>query len=85
MTAKSQPTTRRIRISDIRVGKRHRKDLGTRDGSLDVLTDSIADNGLFHPISVREDGLLLAGRRRLTACKRLGWTTIQANIFRCER
>jgi len=40
------------------------------------LEDSIKAYGLFHPIIVRPDGVLVAGERRLTACKNLGWTDI---------
>src|SRR5260370_16536998 len=58
-----------LRISDIKVGKRHRNDLGDIDG----LADSIAAIGLLHPIVVRRNGLLIAGQRRYEACKLLGW------------
>lgn len=74
-------TRARLPIAEIRIGKRHRRDLGDVEG----LAASIADLGLLHPITVSEDGLLLAGRRRLAACKQLGWTAIPVNIIRCER
>lgn len=67
-------------IADIRIGERHRRD----HGDLDQLAASIEDIGLLNPITINEDGLLLAGARRLAACKRLGWTTIAVNIVRCE-
>jgi ParB family chromosome partitioning protein len=70
---------RTINIGDIRVGKRHRRDLGDIDG----LAASIEDIGLLNPITVDEDSRLLAGARRLAACKRLGWKTIPVNIVRC--
>jgi len=47
------------------------------------LTDlqrSIAEVGLLHPITVDRAHRLLAGRRRLEACKALGWITIPANV-----
>lgn len=47
------------------------------------LMADLADNGLLHPITLKPDGLrfvLIAGRRRLTAAARLGWTTIAAAI-----
>jgi ParB family transcriptional regulator, chromosome partitioning protein len=65
-------------IADIRVGERHRRDLGDIGG----LAESIADIGLLQPIVVNEDGLLLAGARRLAACKHLGWETVPV-IVRC--
>ncbi len=54
-------TTRRI--ADIRIGERHRRDLG----DVDALAASIAAVGLMHPIVVMPDGTLIAGRRRLEA------------------
>ena len=66
-------------IASIRIGKRHRVDLG----DVAQLADSIEDIGLLHPIAVNEDGLLLAGARRLAACKRLGWKQIPVNVVRC--
>ncbi len=65
-------------IADIRVGERHRRDLG----DIGALAESIADIGLLHPIIVNEDGLLLAGARRLAACKRLGWMTVPVNVVK---
>lgn len=49
--------------SAIRIGYRHRQDLGDLSG----LAASIATHGLLHPIVVRPDGLLVAGARRLAA------------------
>jgi ParB/RepB/Spo0J family partition protein len=60
-------------ISDIVVGVRHRKDMGDIAG----LAASIHDVGLLHPIVVRrDDGVLIAGERRIAACRSLGWTKI---------
>lgn len=55
-------------------------------GELDVLARSIAQNGLLSPITVRKDPagggkyLLVAGERRLLACRRLGYEEIPAII-----
>ena len=57
-------------ISDIKVGERHRRDLG----DLEALAHSIAAIGLLHPITIEANGNLLTGVRRLAACKLLGWT-----------
>jgi hypothetical protein len=65
-------------IDQIRVGERHRHDLGDIAG----LAESIEDIGLLHPITVDEQGRLLAGARRLAACKRLGWKDIPVNVAR---
>jgi N6-adenosine-specific RNA methylase IME4/ribosomal protein S14 len=63
-------------LGNIRVGKRHRRDLG----DIESLAASIADVGLLHPIVVTPDGRLIAGERRLQAAKLLGWKTIPVNI-----
>ena len=68
-------TDRRL-ISEIVVDGRHRKDLG----ALDDLAASIADVGLLHPIVITPDGRLVAGQRRLEACRMLGWTEIPVTV-----
>lgn len=59
-------------LDRIRVGSRRRKKLGR----LASLKKSIEAHGLLHPIIVTDDGLLVAGQRRLEACRALGWKTI---------
>ncbi|WP_084398268.1 ParB N-terminal domain-containing protein [Henriciella aquimarina] len=64
-------------IDDIRVGERYRRELG----DLQPLADSIAKQGLLQPVGVTEDGLLVFGERRLTACRDiLGLAEIEARI-----
>ena len=65
-----------VKISDIKIGKRFREDLG----SLISLEESIKEKGLIQPITVSEDLKLAAGGRRLAACKNLGLKTIPAVI-----
>ena len=65
-----------MNISDIRIGERHRKDLG----DVASLAQSIADIGLLHPVVVTPDGTLIAGARRVAACKLLGWQEIPATV-----
>lgn len=43
---------------------------------IEELADSIARLGLINPIVIDSDGTLIAGERRLTACKSLGWDNI---------
>lgn len=60
-----------------------RRDLG----SLGELMASIEERGLLHPIVVRplEDGFeVVAGNRRIEACKRLGWRRIPCHIIEME-
>jgi len=59
-------------VDKIRVGKRHRKDMGDLDG----LAASVHASGLLHPIVVSPDGLLLGGERRVAAAKLIRWKTI---------
>ncbi|MDS2171834.1 ParB N-terminal domain-containing protein [Nesterenkonia sp. CL21] len=59
-------------VSSIRVGARHRKDLG----DIDALAESIDQHGLLQTITIAPDGLLVCGRRRLEAIRRLHWRTV---------
>jgi ParB family chromosome partitioning protein len=43
---------------------------------LDRLADSISRLGLLHPIVITREHVLIAGERRLEACRSLGWTNI---------
>lgn len=65
-----------IPISQIKIKKRVRKDLG----NLDDLKESLKLYGLMNPITVNKRYELIAGERRLSAAKALGWTNINANI-----
>jgi ParB-like chromosome segregation protein Spo0J len=69
-------TSQCMPVDKIRIGKRHRLDLGDIAG----LAESIEDVGLLHPITVDQHGHLLAGARRLAAYKWLGRTEIPVNI-----
>ena len=68
-------------MSSIITGHRFRQDLG----DIDELINSIRNNGLIHPLAVKEtaDGLyqLMAGGRRLEACKRLKMGDVACNIY----
>jgi N6-adenosine-specific RNA methylase IME4 len=65
-------------IANIRVGKRHRRDLG----DVGQLAASIKSVGLLHPIVITPERKLVAGERRLQACKALGWTHIPASVVK---
>jgi ParB family chromosome partitioning protein len=60
-------------IDGIVIGVRHRKDLGDING----LMRSIDEVGLLQPITITPDGVLVCGRRRLEAVRRLGWRTLK--------
>ena len=70
------PASDALDISAIRVGQRHRKDMG----DLGRLAADIADIGLLQPIVVRPDMQLIAGERRIRAFELLGLTQIPARI-----
>ena len=65
-----------IQIEDIKIPDRVRKDVG----NIDSLAESLKRSGQITPISVTHDMTLVAGCRRVTAAKKLGWKTIEANI-----
>lgn len=48
---------------------------------IEELADSISRLGLINPITVDRDLNLIAGERRLSACKSLGWTHIVVQYF----
>jgi ParB/RepB/Spo0J family partition protein len=73
---KISSSSQALPLDEIRVGPRHRKDLGDVSG----LAASIEDIGLLHPIVVRPDGVLVAGERRLRAAELLGWSEIPATV-----
>ncbi len=45
---------------------------------IEELADSLSRLGLIHPIVITRDNVLVAGERRLTAARSLGWTHISA-------
>ena len=65
-----------LRIDGIQVGFRYRKDLG----DLHSLADSIGQVGLLHPVVVTPEGRLIAGQRRLEACRLLGWDEVPVTM-----
>lgn len=64
------------RISDIVIGERFRKDLG----DIQSLAESIREVGLLHPVVITRDGMLVAGQRRIEACKALGWEKVPVTV-----
>ena len=69
-----------IKISKIKIGDRHRKDLGDIEG----LAQSIKARGLLQPIGVNGQYVLMFGARRLAGCKLLGWTEIPPRIIKVD-
>lgn len=60
-------------VDKIIVKDRIRKDFG----DIEELAEDIRENGLINPPVINRDNVLLAGERRLRACKLLGWPYIE--------
>ena len=66
-----------VKIEDIKVRRRVRKDLG----DLAALKESLRNYGLLNPITLNSNYELVAGQRRLEAAKILGWERINAIVI----
>ena len=64
-----------VKIEEIKIGNRFRKDLG----ELEELKKSIQEIGLLHPVVIDENNNLVAGLRRIRAFKELGYDEIPVN------
>jgi N6-adenosine-specific RNA methylase IME4 len=67
-----------IAIEAIKIGKRHRKDMGDIAG---LAASMASEVGLLHPVVITPDGELIAGERRLRAGESLGWTEIPVTVI----
>lgn len=65
-----------MNVDSITIGTRYRRDLG----DIAELAASMKDVGLLQPIVITPDRVLVAGERRLTAAKELGWTDIEVHV-----
>ena len=65
-----------IRVEDIKIRKRLRKDLG----DVALLAESMKKYGLLSPLIVNKEYELIAGRRRLEAARTLGWQTVAVSV-----
>jgi ParB-like chromosome segregation protein Spo0J len=67
-----------VPIATIQVGERYRKHMG----DLQALAASIDKEGLLHPLVINQDNRLIAGERRLRACRDiLGWQEILCRVL----
>lgn len=65
-----------LALDQVVVGSRFRRHIG----DVDDLAASMKSVGLLHPVVVSKEGHLIAGRRRLEAAKKLGWTEIPVRV-----
>ena len=65
----------KVPIADIKIGPRFRKELG----DIGPLVDSIKRHGLLHPVVITADRELICGARRIEACRKIGFTDIEAH------
>lgn len=65
-----------VLIDQITIAERQRADLG----DISNLAQSLSTDGLLNPIVITPDYALVAGERRLTAAKHLGWSHILAHF-----
>jgi len=62
-----------MEISKIKILKGRRK---FDKDNINFLAESISNKGLIQPVIITQKNILVAGHRRLTACKKLGLKTI---------
>jgi ParB/RepB/Spo0J family partition protein len=65
-----------VEITKIEVTGRHRSDLGDTS----ALAESMREIGQLQPIVVSSNYRLIAGERRLTAARSLGWSEIEVKV-----
>ena len=66
-------------LDQIKIDEEVRQRTAVKD--IDQLAASIERDGQLHPITIHEDGALVAGRRRIAALLSLGRTTGRVQIF----
>lgn len=66
-----------IEINKIKVNERIRKDFG----NIEELANDIKENGLINPPVVTPENELIAGERRLRACKSLGYQQLEVRVM----
>jgi len=71
-------SAKNLPLEEIRLNKRHRKDLG----DIESLAASIAKLGLLHPLVLNPEHQLVAGARRLVAVQQLGWKEVPVTIVK---
>jgi ParB/RepB/Spo0J family partition protein len=63
-------------ITDIKVGKRHRRDMG----DIKAFATNVREIGILQPVVVTPAGKLIAGERRLLAAKEAGLCDVPVHV-----
>jgi ParB-like chromosome segregation protein Spo0J len=63
-------------ITDIKVGKRHRRDMG----DIKAFATNVREIGILQPVVVTPPGKLIAGERRLLAAKEAGLCDVPVHV-----
>lgn len=66
----------KMKISEIKVNSKYLR----LDSDVELLAKSIEQVGLIHPLSVNENNELIAGGRRYSAIKTLGWDEVEVTV-----
>jgi len=66
----------KIKFSDIKTNSKYLR----LNSKIDMLAKSIEQVGLIHPLSINKDNELLAGGRRYSAIKKLGWDKVEVTV-----
>lgn len=70
-----------LRLVSSIIVDRETRQRSSLDKDVETLADSIRKVGLLNPIVIHADGRLIAGERRLAACKRVGLEKLRCTIF----
>lgn len=68
----------KMKFNDIKTSSKYVR----LDSNVDMLAKSIEQVGLIHPLSVNEENELLAGGRRYSAIKTLGWDEVEVSVVK---
>lgn len=75
-----QGTLKMVELAKVHWDDRFRNDFGDIDG----LTESVREKGLLQPITITPDFRLLAGERRVRACRAVGLEKVPALVRKIE-
>ncbi len=67
----------KLKIDDIIILERIREDIG----DISPLKNSMRIRGMINPVIIDRNNALIAGYRRITAARELGWDTIECRVI----